>query len=218
MKHPPKSPSTPAQVDDETSVRSISASGVWGISMARSCLLPRDATPARAIYNSGEWARRERSLLGSEHDEGALMGAGTAEEIRIGGLAIRFLIEGHASGGSIAMLEFEVAAGAKTPAAHSHDAFEETIYGLAGVLTMTVEGRKQEIGPGDVVCVPRGVVHRSDNFHSSDAKVLVIITPGGLGPDYFHEMAAVIKAAAGGPSDSAALAAVMRRHGITPAP
>jgi hypothetical protein len=54
---------------------------------------------------------------------------------------------------------------------------------------MTVEGRKKEIGPGDVFCVPRGVVHRSDNFHSGAAKVLVIITPGILGPDYFHEMA-----------------------------
>ena len=50
------------------------------------------------------------------------------EEIRIGGLAIRFLIEGHASGGSVAVFEFDVAAGAKVPAAHSHDAYEETIY------------------------------------------------------------------------------------------
>jgi hypothetical protein len=53
-----------------------------------------------------------------------------SEEIRIGGLAIRFLIEDHASGGSIAMFEFDIAADAKVPAAHSHDAYEETNYGL----------------------------------------------------------------------------------------
>jgi len=140
------------------------------------------------------------------------------EEIRIGGIAIRFLIEGQASGGSIAMFEFDVAAGAKVPVAHSHDGYEETIYGLAGTLTMTVDGSANEIGPGDVLCIPRGVVHRFDNLHSTDATTLAIVTPGILGPAYFREMAAVLKAAAGGPPDPAAIVAVMRRHGLTPAP
>ena len=71
--------------------------------------------------------------------------ASTREEIRIGGLAIRFLLEGKVSGGSIAMFEFDVAAGAKVPIAHSHDAYEETIYGLEGVLTFTVDGRKTDM-------------------------------------------------------------------------
>ncbi len=140
------------------------------------------------------------------------------EEIRIGGIAIRFLVEGCASGGSVAVFEFDVAAGGKVPAAHSHDAYEETIYGLAGVLTMTVDGRRSEIGPGGVLCIPRGAVHRFDNFHAVDAKMLAIVTPGILGPDYFREIAVVLKAAAGGPPDLAAIAAVMRRHGLTPAP
>jgi quercetin dioxygenase-like cupin family protein len=140
------------------------------------------------------------------------------EEIRIGGLAIRFLVEGHASGGSVAMFEFDVAAGAKVPVAHSHDAYEETIYGLAGVLTMTVDGHRSEIGPGDVLCIGRGAVHRFDNFHPTDARMLAIVTPGILGPAYFREIAGVVNAAAGGPPDPAAIAAVMRRHGLTPAP
>ena len=143
---------------------------------------------------------------------------GTTEEIRIGGIAVRFLVEGQASGGSIAVFEFDVAAGAKVPAAHSHDGYEETLYGLAGVLTWTVDGRQSKVGPGEALCIPRGAVHRFDNFHSSDAKMLAIVTPGILGPDYFREMAAVLKAAAGGPPDPAAIAAVMRRHGLTPAP
>jgi quercetin dioxygenase-like cupin family protein len=140
------------------------------------------------------------------------------EEIRIGGLAIRFLIEGPASGGSIAMFEFDVAAGAKVPAAHSHDAYEETLYGLSGILTMTVDGNRSEIGPGDALCIPRGVVHRFDNLHSTEAKTLVTITPGILGPNYFHEIATIFKAASGGPPDVSAIAATMRRHGLTPAP
>ena len=56
------------------------------------------------------------------------------------------------------MFEFAVPAGAKVPIAHSHDAYEETIYGLEGVLTFTVDGRKIDIGPGEVLCIARGAV------------------------------------------------------------
>ena len=141
-----------------------------------------------------------------------------SEEIRIGGLAIRFLLEGEALGGSVAVFEFDVAAGARVPGAHSHDGYEETIYGLEGVLSWTLDGQQTDVGPGEVLCIRRGVVHRFDNDHEVDAKMLAIITPGILSPNYFREMAAVIKAATGGPPDPAALAEVMRRHGLTPAP
>jgi len=143
---------------------------------------------------------------------------GASEEIRIGRLAIRFLVEGQASGGSVAVFECDVPAGAKVPAAHSHDAYEETIYGLEGVLTLTVDGRESEVSPGEALCIPRGVVHRFDNGHAVDAKMLAIVSPGILGPDYFREIAAVVEAATGGPPDPAALGEVMRRHGLTPAP
>ncbi len=141
-----------------------------------------------------------------------------SEEIRIGGIAIRFRLEGEASGGSVAVFEFDVAAGARVPGAHSHDAYEETIYGLEGVLSWTLDGQQTDVGPGEVLCIRRGVVHRFDNDHEVDAKMLAIVSPGILSPDYFREMAAVIKAATDGPPDPVALAEVMRRHGLTPAP
>jgi quercetin dioxygenase-like cupin family protein len=146
------------------------------------------------------------------------MVTGTREEIEIGQLVIRFLLEGKASGGSVAIFEFDVPAGAKVPIAHSHDGYEETIYGLEGVLTWTVDGNKTDVSPGQVLCIRRGAVHRFDNEHGVDAKMLAIVSPGILGPEYFREMAAVVKAGAGGPPDPAALAEVMRRHGLTPAP
>ena len=146
------------------------------------------------------------------------MSTRTTEEIKIGPLGIRFLVEGEASGGTVAVFECDVPAGAKVPAAHSHDAYEETIYGLRGVMTWTVEGAPTEVGPGDVVCIPRGAVHRFDNNGDEDATVLAIVSPGILGPDYFRDVAAVVQAAAGGPPDLAEIGAVMRRHGLTPAP
>ena len=145
------------------------------------------------------------------------MATDKSEEIRLGQLAIRFLLEGTASGGSVAMFEFDVPAGARVPVAHSHDGYEETIYGLEGVLTMTVEGQPHEIGPGDVLCIRRGAVHRFENMHAGLSKSLAVVSPGILGPDYFREVAAILAATAGGPPDAAALGAVMRRHGLTPA-
>ncbi len=144
----------------------------------------------------------------------------TAEEIRIGELAIRFLLEGDESGGSAALFEFTVPSRARVPVAHSHDAYEETVYGLEGTLTWTVEGDRHEVGPGEVLCIRRGAVHRFENEGEVDARVLAVVTPGKLGPDYFREIAAVVDeaAAAGSPPDPARLGEVMLRHGLTPAP
>ena len=141
----------------------------------------------------------------------------TQEEIKVGPLAIRFLVEGEESGGSVAVFEFDVPAGAKVAAGHSHDGYEETIYGLQGVLTWTIDGRPIDIGPGEALCIPRGAVHQFDNSGDVDARAIAIVTPGILSPDYFREVAAILDAAIDGPPDFAALGEVMRRHGLTPA-
>jgi quercetin dioxygenase-like cupin family protein len=146
------------------------------------------------------------------------MTTGTRDEIQIGQLAIRFLIEGDASGGTVAVFEFDVPAGARVPIPHSHDAYEETIYGLRGALTWTIDGIPTEVGPGEAVCIRRGVVHHFENTGDVDATALAIVTPGVLGPEYFLELADTVRAAAVGPPDPAAVAAVMLRHGLTPAP
>jgi len=85
---------------------------------------------------------------------------GAEEEVRIGQLALRFLIDGPASGASVTIFEMNVPSGGKVPIAHSHDAFDETIYGLEGVLTMTLNGQSIEVGPGEALLIPRGAVHR----------------------------------------------------------
>ena len=142
---------------------------------------------------------------------------GTSEEISVGQVKIRFLVESEASGGSVALFEFDVPAGARVPIAHSHDGYEETIYGLDGALTWTIDGTPIDVGPGQALVIRRGSVHHFDNKDGIDAKALAIVTPGVLGPDFFREVAAVLDVAAGGPPDVAAIAGVMRRHGLSPA-
>jgi quercetin dioxygenase-like cupin family protein len=103
------------------------------------------------------------------------------------------------------------------PMAHSHDGFEETLYGLRGRTTFTVGDETIELGPGEALCIPRGVVHGFANHTAGDATFLAIVSPGVFGRPYFEEVAAVLAAAASGPPDAAAMGEVMRRHGLTPA-
>jgi uncharacterized cupin superfamily protein len=104
------------------------------------------------------------------------------------------------------------------PAPHSHDAFEETVYGLEGVTTWRVDGEPIDIGPGEAVCIPRGAIHGFDNHGAEGAKFLAIASPGVMTPAYFREIHDVLAANPEGPPDLSKVAEVMQRHGLTPAP
>lgn len=140
------------------------------------------------------------------------------ETIGSGPLVVRFLLTGDNSNGSVAIFELMVRSGQRLPApAHSHDHYEETIYGLEGVLTWTVDAQPIAVGSGHALCIPRGAIHRFDNLGPVDAKVLCVITPAAIGPQYFREVFALANAAAGGPPDQARMVEIMRRYGLTPA-
>ena len=141
------------------------------------------------------------------------------EIIRLGPLAVRFLIAGDRSNGSVATFELTVPGAQRLAApAHSHDHYEETIVGIEGILSWTIDGERIDVGAGQALCIPRGAIHRFDNHGMHEARVLCIITPAEIGPEYFRESAAVINAAGGGPPDRAKMAEIMRRYGLTPAP
>ena len=140
----------------------------------------------------------------------------TKEVIRLGQVSVRFLREAKDTNGQLTMFEFIVPAGAKVPIPHYHENFDETIYGIEGVLTYTVSGNTLEIGRGETYFIPRGAVHGFNNLGHEDAKALCVITPGILGPDFFRESGEIINA--GGPPDIEKLKAVLLKHGLVPAP
>ena len=103
------------------------------------------------------------------------------ETIRIGPLAVRFLLTGDNSTGSIAAFELVVPGAQRLAApAHSHDHYEETIYGIDGVLTWSVDGKQIDVGPGQALCIPRGAIHRFDNNGAQEVQALCVITPASL--------------------------------------
>ncbi|HEY7087460.1 MAG TPA: cupin domain-containing protein [Tepidisphaeraceae bacterium] len=137
------------------------------------------------------------------------------EIIRVGLIEIKFLLEAADTNGSVALFEFGVPVGANMPQPHFHKHYDETIYGVEGVVTFTVEGKVVDVGPGESCFIPRGAVHGFSNLRQTAVKALAVITPALLGPDFFKEAAVIVNA--GGPPDTEKLKAVMAKYGLVPA-
>jgi len=131
--------------------------------------------------------------------------------IRIGGLEIRYLVDGVVSGTATGMFELTVGPGARVPPAHSHSGNEEIVYVLEGKLRYSVGEETRDLGPGDRMHTPRGVVHAFSNPHGETAKALIMLTPD-IGAQYFRDVAE-IATAPGGP-DPAKMAAMMTKYGL----
>jgi len=136
----------------------------------------------------------------------------TSNEVRIGALTLKFLVDDAKSGGKLVMFEMTVPEKARVPAPHYHRDFDEAVYGLAGTLTM--DGTAHEVKPGDAIFVPRGAVHHFQNQHAGEARILALMTPAIAGKKYFEELAAVVNA--GGPPDMAKVKEIMLRYGLVP--
>jgi len=130
--------------------------------------------------------------------------------VRIGELELRFRV---AEAGAT-VFEFVVPSRARVPAPHYHLEADEILYGIEGLLTVTVDGATQELGAGDIVFIPRGSIHHHENLHEGVSRTLVVITPGTIGRGYFEEMAEVINTP--GKPDLTKVREIMTRHGLVP--
>jgi quercetin dioxygenase-like cupin family protein len=139
-----------------------------------------------------------------------------AETIQVGAMQLRFVRTKHDTNGALDMFEVVVPPNSRMPVPHYHRDWEETVYGLEGTVSFTVAGERVEVGPGDDLFIPRGVVHGFINETQATAKMLCVLTPGVLGPEFFREMSALM--AGGAPPDPAKAGEIMKRHGLIPAP
>lgn len=135
--------------------------------------------------------------------------------IQVGQVEIRFFVDGSHSSGAFDAFEFMVPPAAKVPTAHFHEAVDEFLYGIDGVLTLTIDGQRHELRKGERLFIPRGIVHHFINEHAGPARALSIWSPALIGPQFLRECATVINA--GGPPDLAKIKAIMLAHGLIPA-
>jgi len=138
------------------------------------------------------------------------------ETIQVGAMQLRFLRSKHDTGGALDLFEVLVPPNSRMPVPHYHRDWEETVYGLEGTITFTVAGERVELKAGGDLFIPRGVVHGFINETQAMAKMLSVLTPGVLGPEFFREMGALM--AGGAAPDPAKAGEIMKRHGLIPAP
>jgi quercetin dioxygenase-like cupin family protein len=97
-------------------------------------------------------------------------------------------------------------------ALHVHHHEDEALYVLAGELTARVGDRTHTLGAGAFILMPRDVPHSFANPNASEARVLVISSPGAV-ERYFEETAELAKAA-GGQLDMQQQVELAKRYGI----
>ena len=135
------------------------------------------------------------------------------ELIQIGGISIRYLIDGAATGG-MGVFELSVSPNSNVPPPHSHTDNEECVYVLEGKLRYSVDGVQRDLSAGEWMSTPRGSVHQFSNPHNEKARALVVLTPD-IGAQYFRDVGAIVNA--GGPPDREKLLGVMSRYGLVAA-
>ena len=114
-----------------------------------------------------------------ERDKPKYVPAGTGSAYQSPIDQITFLITGEQTGGAFFLAEVSVPPGGGPPP-HIHHREEETFYLQQGTLTIHVGGKTLNASPGDVVWLPRGIVHCFQNTGDVDAKFLALVTPAGL--------------------------------------
>ncbi len=120
-----------------------------------------------------------------------------------GGVVARIVVRGEDSDGRFCLLTDEAPVGWTLPP-HRHAAESETITVTAGHLQMHVGGELRELGPGDSVHVPAGVVHDGRVISDVPVSRVVVFSPAGM--ELFFERLATV----GEPAEALDLAL---RHG-----
>jgi len=75
------------------------------------------------------------------------------------------------------LAEARIAGGGRTTP-HFHPQTEEIYYILAGRGRMVIAGESRDVGPGDAIAIPPGLVHQISNPGSEELKFLCCCAPG----------------------------------------
>jgi quercetin dioxygenase-like cupin family protein len=132
------------------------------------------------------------------------------EMVLMGGLGVRFMIEGEETGSNFALVEHPIAPRVLAAPMHTHEREDEYTYVLEGEIGFQVADEVLVARPGDLVFKPRGVPHAFWNAGDTPARALEIISPAGF-ERYFAEIAPLLPP---GPPDERALGAVMAKYGL----
>ena len=138
--------------------------------------------------------------------------AGAGEKARVITDLVTTRASAEDTGGAYSLFETVTPpTGGCPPHAHRHE--EKTFYVLEGRYAFLNGEDSIELGPGDYAFVPRGVVHAFANVGSEPARMLILITPGGIYDRFLEEIGDCLDWPTGEPDTARALA-VAPKYGI----
>jgi mannose-6-phosphate isomerase-like protein (cupin superfamily) len=124
----------------------------------------------------------------------------------LGGIGVRFMIDGHESGGGFALVEHPMGPRALAAPMHRHSREDEYSYVLEGRVGASLGGEVVYGEPGDLIFKPRGQWHTFWNAGDEPARILEIVSPAGF-EKFFEQVTGLAERGELNPTRMAALAA-----------
>ncbi len=137
-----------------------------------------------------------------------IVGPGDGGFVDLGGLGIRFMVEGEETGGQFSLVEHPLEPRALGAPMHRHTNEDEYSYVIEGRMGAQLGEEVVFAEPGDLVFKPRGQWHTFWNAGDEPARLLELISPPGF-ENYFREMGELV---ADGPPDPEKRAAIAAKH------
>jgi quercetin dioxygenase-like cupin family protein len=146
--------------------------------------------------------------------DGAItLGPGEGKVLEARGSRMVFKAGAALTDGAFSLMERDLPAGGRRPPPHTHPSTLEAFFVLEGEIDFLLGAQQVRRGAGWFVLVPKGLAHTFANPGPAPARVLILHLPAL--DAYFEDLQALWSDE---PPDPAAELALMRRHGLEPAP
>ena len=138
--------------------------------------------------------------------------AGAGKTLRVISDLVTWKASAAETGGAYSLFETCTPPQGGTPP-HLQSYEDEAFFVLSGTYAFQVGDDVAELGPGGYAFVPRDTVHAYTNSGEVDARMLILVTPGGIHENFFAEVGTPIDEPAGAPNIPWMLA-VAAKYGI----
>ena len=147
---------------------------------------------------------------GAENARPLIVPPGTAPTLDFPGSPAQVLLEGSATQGDVAVLEFTVAPRSFGAPPHVHHDEDEYLYVLEGEVQLLNEDEVVAAPTGSFAAMTRGHLHAFWNASDAPARLLVAIAPGAFGA-FFDQVVAELRVS--GAADPAKVGETIARVG-----
>jgi quercetin dioxygenase-like cupin family protein len=120
---------------------------------------------------------------------------------------------GDETGGSLAVIEADLAPHSGGTPVHVNTLEDENYYVLEGTLTFRLDERDVEAPAGTFVHIPKGLVHTHWNATAAPVKLVAFPTPAGF-ETFFADLAELMAEMPSGPPDMSRIGAIYEKYGL----